>query len=228
MSRAGLELLNAEVIACTRCPRLVAWRTEVAQIKRRAYLDWHYWGRPVPGWGDPDARLIILGLAPGAHGANRTGRPFTGDGSGDFLYAALHRNGFANQPVSRARNDGLMLQDCYVTGVARCVPPQNRPTAGEVENCRSFLARELALLPSARVVMPLGGIAFDGYLKVLRSQGREIPRLRFSHGARYVLAPDLPIVLPCYHVSRQNTNTGRLTPAMIDDVFARVRSELHG
>lgn len=224
----SLAQLDADVTACDACPRLVAWRKEVAQTKRRAYIDWDYWGKPVPGWGDPAARLLIVGLAPGAHGANRTGRPFTGDGSGEFLYAALHRAGFANQPESLHRGDGLRLLDCYITSVARCVPPQNRPTATEVANCRSFLLRELTLLPNVRAVIALGHIALNGYVHALRAQGYDVPRIKFQHGARIDLPAGLPVLLPCYHVSRQNTNTGRLTPAMLDEVLASARRIITG
>ena len=222
----SLEQLCADVVACRACPRLVAWREEVAETKRRAYLDWTYWGKPVPGFGDPAARLLIVGLAPGAHGANRTGRPFTGDSSGDFLYSALFRAGFANQPESHSRDDGLVLHDCFITSVGRCVPPQNRPTAAELANCRPFLLRELALLDTVQVVIALGHIAFDGYLRALREQGHELPARKFQHGARIELPAGLPLLLPCYHVSRQNTNTGRLTPDMLDAVLATTQEQI--
>ena len=222
----SLEQLCADVVACRACPRLVAWREEVAETKRRAYLDWTYWGKPVPGFGDPAARLLIVGLAPGAHGANRTGRPFTGDSSGDFLYGALYRAGFANQPESHSRDDGLVLRDCFITSVGRCVPPQNRPTAAELANCRPFLLRELALLDKVQVVIALGHIAFDGYLRALHEQGHDLPKLKFQHGARIELPTGLPLLLPCYHVSRQNTNTGRLTAEMLDAVLAMAREKI--
>ncbi len=220
------EQLHARVVACRACPRLVAWREEVARTKRRAYRDWAYWGRPVPGFGDPEARLLIVGLAPGAHGANRTGRMFTGDGSGDFLYPALYRAGFANQPHSRSREDGLALVDCYISAVARCVPPQNRPTAQELANCRTFLVEELRLLRRLRVILALGRMAFDGSLRALREMGHAVPRLTFRHGQVYPLGEELPTLVASYHVSRQNTQTGRLTVAMFDRVLAIVRELL--
>ena len=177
-----LDELHAAAVTCRACPRLVAWREEVAATKRQAFRDWTYWGKPVPGWGDPRARLLVLGLAPGAHGANRTGRPFTGDGSGSFLFPALHRAGFASLPASTHRGDGLELIDCYMSGVALCVPPKNRPSAAELDNCRSWLLQELALMPQVQAVLALGKIAFDGYLRALREMGHELPRLTFSHG----------------------------------------------
>lgn len=229
-----LEELREQLIACRACPRLVSWREEVAQTKRRAYQDEEYWGKPVPGFGDPAARLLLVGLAPGAHGANRTGRAFTGDGSGDFLYAALHRAGFASQPTSRRRDDGLRLDDCYITGVARCVPPQNRPTGEELNTCRSFFAQELLLLDQVEVIMPLGQIAFDQLLRTLRTMGYDLPRLAFGHGRYYDLAayanPEgpwgrpLPHLLVSYHPSRQNTQTGVLTAAMMDALFTQART----
>lgn len=222
MERDSLEGLANDVIHCRACPRLVSWREEVAVTKRRAYRDWDYWGRPVMGFGDPDARLLVLGMAPGAHGANRTGRPFTGDGSGEFLYAALHRAGFANQPHSLHREDGLRLLDCYVSGVVRCVPPKNRPNAAEIQCCRPFLLRELSLLPRVRVILALGQIAFDAFLRGMREAGHDLPRLKFGHGAEYELGDDLPYLISSYHPSRQNTNTGRLTAAMMDNVLDSV------
>ncbi len=215
--------LSGEIVACTACPRLVQWREKVAQGKRRAFRDWDYWGRPVPGFGDRQARLVIVGLAPGAHGANRTGRMFTGDSSGDTLTRALHRAGFANQPTSHHRDDGLQLRDAFLTAVARCAPPQNKLTRDEMDNCQPFLARELALLPSTRVVLTLGRIAFDRYRRLLREQGTALPRLAFCHGACYRLEPPLPALVVSYHPSRQNTQTGRLTEEMLDGVFAQVR-----
>ncbi len=217
-----------DVLTCRRCPRLVAWREEVTRVKRRAFRDAEYWGKPVLGFGDPQARLVIVGLAPGAHGSNRTGRMFTGDSSGDTLYAALHRAGFASQPTATACDDGLTLHDTFITAVGRCVPPGNKPTPEELANCRPFLARELALLPHARVVLSLGRIAFDGILLLLREQGLDVPALSFAHGATYPLpAPGLTLVAS-YHPSRQNTQTGRLTTAMFDAVFAHINSLLGG
>jgi len=220
------DALNADIVTCACCPRLVAWREEVARTKRRAYRDWDYWGKPVPGFGDHRARLLIIGLAPGAHGSNRTGRMFTGDSSGETLYGALHRAGFANQPTAASREDGLRLNDAFITAIGRCAPPQNRPAPEELANCRPFLAREIALLSDVRVVLALGKMAFDGYLRLLREQGFDLPRLTFAHGARYTLAPSLPILMASYHPSRQNTQTGRLTMAMFDAVFEAVQGEL--
>jgi len=220
------EELNSQIVACETCPRLVAYRQEVARTKRRAFRDWEYWGRPVPGFGDRSAQLLILGLAPGAHGANRTGRMFTGDSSGDTLTTALHRAGFANQPTSHHRDDGLELHDAFLTAVVRCVPPKNRPTRQEQINCRGYLARELALLSSVRVVLTLGRIAFEGYVRLLRERGEDVPRLSFRHGACYEFEPPLPTLIVSYHPSRQNTQTGRLTEAMLDEVFEQVRELL--
>jgi uracil-DNA glycosylase family 4 len=222
----NLDDLHAAAVTCQACPRLVAWREEVAATKRQAFRDWTYWGKPVPGWGDPQARLLVLGLAPGAHGANRTGRPFTGDNSGDFLYPALHRAGFSSQPNGTHRGDSLQLIDCYITGVAYCVPPKNRPNAAELDNCRSWLLQELALLPRVQVVLALGRIAFDGYLRALRALGHDLPRLTFAHGMEYPLPAGLPRLHTSYHVSRQNTNTGRLTKAMFDDVLTSIKARL--
>jgi len=218
--------LNAEIVACTACPRLVQWREQVAREKRRAFRDWDYWGRPVPGFGDRQARLVIIGLAPAAHGANRTGRMFTGNGSGDTLTAALHRAGFANQATSRHREDGLQLRDAFLTAVARCAPPKNKPTREEMDNCQGYLVRELALLSPSRVVLTLGRIAFDRYRRLLREQGASLPRLTFQHGACYRLEPPLPALVVSYHPSRQNTQTGRLTEEMLDEVFGQVRGLL--
>jgi uracil-DNA glycosylase len=217
----SLEALDEDVVACRRCPRLVAWREQVAEEKRAAFADEDYWGRPVPGFGDPTARLVVLGLAPAAHGANRTGRMFTGDRSGDWLYAALHRAGFANQPTATHRGDGLRLHDCYVTAPVRCAPPGNRPTAAERDNCADYLTAELTLLPVA-VIVALGGFAWDVALKHV---GQPSPKPRFGHGEELDLAgggPTGPLtLLGCYHVSQQNTFTGRLTEDMLDDVLAR-------
>ncbi|MCB2223097.1 MAG: uracil-DNA glycosylase [Actinobacteria bacterium] len=215
-----LDALAAEIAACRACPRLVAWREEVARVKRAAFGDQEYWGKPVPGFGDPDARLLVVGLAPAAHGANRTGRMFTGDRSGDWLYRALHRAGFANQPTSEHRDDGLALRGAWVTAPVRCAPPANTPTAAERDACSPFLERELDLLPAVRVVVALGGFAFGHVLRVLERRGVEVPspRPRFGHGAE---APTSgPMVIGSYHPSQQNTFTGRLTEVMFDAVFA--------
>jgi uracil-DNA glycosylase family 4 len=215
---SGLEALEAEITACRACPRLVRWREQVAREKRAAFRDETYWGRPLPGFGDPAARLVVLGLAPAAHGANRTGRMFTGDRSGDWLFAALHRAGFANRPSSTSRDDGLRLTGCWVTAAVRCAPPANRPLPAERDACLRFLARELALLRRARVIVCLGGFAWDAALRVLAAPR---PRPRFTHGAEYPAAS--LTLLGCYHPSQQNTFTGRLTAPMLDSVFARAR-----
>ncbi len=222
--------LNKEIIACCKCPRLVAWREQVAREKRRAYQDWEYWGKPVPGFGDRKARVLVVGLAPGAHGSNRTGRPFTGDGSGGFLYPALHRAGFANQPTAVARGDGLALKDIYITAVGRCAPPANKPTPQELDNCQPFLEQEIEHI-KPRVIVCLGRIAFD---RLLRMFSMRDSQLVFAHGAYYKLQPgdrqkykwmlkgDHWLVCS-YHPSLQNTLTGKLTPAMFDDVWAKAR-----
>lgn len=220
------ETLNRDVITCRRCPRLVAWREEVSRVKRRAFRDVEYWGKPVPGFGDPHARLVIVGLAPGAHGSNRTGRMFTGDSSGDTLYAALHRAGFASQPTATSCDDGLALHDTFITAVGRCVPPENKPTLEELVNCRPFLARELAFLCQTRVVLALGRIAFDGILSLFREQGLDVPPLPFAHGMVHLLPVPWPTLVASYHPSRQNTQTGRLTMAMFDAVFEQIRGQL--
>lgn len=231
MTKQRWQSLNQEIISCRACPRLVAWREQKAQEKRRAYKEWDYWGRPVPGFGDWQAQLLVVGLAPGAHGANRTGRVFTGDGSGDFLYGALHRAGLANQPTSRHVGDGLELFNTFITAVARCAPPANRPTAEELKNCRPYLAQELALLPDVRVIVALGQIAFEGCQRLFWEQGYELPRLKFGHKQHYPLAayhPDLPHLIASYHPSRQNTQTGRLTVTMFDEVFVLAQALLDG
>jgi uracil-DNA glycosylase family 4 len=220
------DRLEDEITHCERCPRLVAWRQEVARVKRRAYEGWDYWGRPVPGFGDPDARLLIIGLAPGAHGSNRTGRMFTGDSSGVTLFGALHRVGLANQPNSTHRGDGLRLHNTFITAVGRCAPPKNRPTAKELNNCRPFLAREIDLLPNLQVVLTLGHVAFKGYLRLLREQGHDLPSLAFEHGLHTPLSEALPTLAASYHPSRQNTQTGRLTLEMFDSVFETIAKTL--
>jgi uracil-DNA glycosylase len=219
--------LDAAIPTCRACPRLVAWREEVGQVKRRAFRDWHYWARPVPGYGPPDAPLAIVGLAPAAHGGNRTGRIFTGDRSGDFLFAALHRAGFANRPVSLERDDGLRLGDCYVAAVARCAPPGNRPLPKEMANCREYLEREWALLTRVRVVLALGRVAMDGFLAMLREIGRVPPRRRyaFGHGVAHDLGAGLTLYAS-YHPSQQNTFTGKLTAADMDGVLAAINRKL--
>lgn len=217
------ERLHHEIITCRLCPRLVAWREEVAQTKRRAYRDWDYWGKPVPGFGDQQARVLIFGLAPGAHGSNRTGRMFTGDASGDFLYRALHREGFASKPVSRDRNDGLALRDVFISAVCRCVPPDNKPSNDEVNNCRAFLETEMEYLTNLEGVVALGKIAFDQVLVYYRMKGNPLASIPFGHGAFYRLGDGLPWLLASYHPSRQNTQTGRLTEEMFGEIWKRVR-----
>jgi uracil-DNA glycosylase len=227
VSAAALEALERDVTGCRTCPRLVAWREAVAAEKRAAYRTETYWGRPVPAFGDPAARVVVLGLAPAAHGGNRTGRMFTGDRSGDFLYASLHRTGFANQPTAVRIGDGLELRDCWITAGVRCAPPANKPLPAEREACRRWLDRELALLEQMRVVVCLGGFAWDVALGSLPAAGAVVPRPRprFAHGAEADLGPIT--LLGCFHPSQQNTFTGRLTPPMMDAVFARAR-ELAG
>jgi uracil-DNA glycosylase family 4 len=222
----NLAELNQELIDCRRCSRLVDWREVVARQKRRAFMNWDYWGRPVPGFGDPDARLIVVGLAPGAHGANRTGRMFTGDRSGDWLYAALHRAGFANQPASTHREDGLALSDCYITAVVRCAPPANKPLTRERDECSDWLRRELELLSHRRVIVTLGQFSFNQTLRLLGA-GVPRPRPKFGHGAE-VHVQGGPVVIASYHPSQQNTFTGRLTADMLDAVFSRAATLLAG
>ncbi len=225
-----LAILNQEIINCYRCPRLVAHREEVGRVKRRAYQDQQYWSKPVPGFGDLNAQLLIVGLAPGAHGGNRTGRIFTGDRSGDFLYRALWETGFANQPQSVARDDGLRLSNAYITAPVRCVPPGNKPLRVEILTCRPFLIRELGVLSNIRVVVPLGGIGLDAYLSVLQDSGKIKSRaaFRFGHGAEYRTHEGGPAVLASYHPSQQNTSTGKLTAGMLRDIFLRARELLSG
>ncbi len=215
-----LEQLNAEIIACRKCPRLVAWREEVARVKRKAYIGQDYWGRPVPGFGDTQARVLVVGLAPGAHGSNRTGRQFTGDASGDFLFPALHRAGFANQASAESRGDGLLLRDMYITASGRCAPPDNKPSPEELNNCQPYLERELEIL-KPRVIVCLGRIAFERILKIysVRNSG-----WKFSHGAVY----ELPVssLICSYHPSQQNTLTGKLTVKMFDDIWRKAKALL--
>ena len=213
--RSWLVQLNADIVSCTRCPRLIDHCRKIAREKRRAYLDWEYWGKPVPGFGDPDARLLILGLAPGAHGSNRTGRPFTGDGSGYFMYPVLHKAGLASQPTATHKGDGLKLKGAYITAVARCAPPANKPAPAELANCSVFLDRELEGLNKVKVVLVLGKIAFDGYLGYLKRRGivQSKAEYTFGHGAKYLL-PNGKILLTSYHPSMQNTLTGKLTEKM--------------
>jgi uracil-DNA glycosylase family 4 len=220
----NLGALNEEIIACIRCPRLITHCRNVGEIKRRAYMDWEYWAKPVPGFGDPNARLLILGLAPGAHGSNRTGRPFTGDGSGNFMYPILHKAGFASQPIAVRREDGLRLIDAYITAAVRCAPPENKPSPEEIANCAPFLDREFAALTSVKVVVVLGKIAFDAYLNYLKRRGELQSKsgILFGHGETYKL-PNGHTLLCSYHPSLQNTLTGKLTEKMFLDVFRKAR-----
>ena len=223
-SPVTLDALNTRIIACDRCQRLRSHCADVASVRRRAYADWEYWGRPVPSFGDPAARVLALGLAPGAHGSNRTGRPFTGDGSGDFLYPVLHEAGFASQPRATSRDDGMKLTDLWISAVVRCAPPDNKPTPEEQRNCAPWLEEELSLLRDLRVVVCLGRIAFDGLLsfaqraRIISSRSEYI----FRHGTEYILPSGLHVIAS-FHPSLQNTNTGRLTRPMFLDIFRRAR-----
>ena len=219
---SALAVLNNEIIQCTKCPRLVEYREQIGREKRRAYREHEYWARPVPGFGDPQARVLILGLAPGAHGSNRTGRPFTGDRSGEFMYPILYKLGFASQPNATDRQDGLKLNDCYITAAARCAPPDNKPLPSELANCAPYLDREMAILKNLKVVVALGKIAFDSYLNYLRRNGVIASRAGylFGHGAEYVLPTGITL-LASYHPSNQNTATGKLTAKMFEEVFQR-------
>ena len=221
----SLRIINEQLVACRRCPRLVAHREEIGRIQRRAYRGQNYWSKPVPGFGDPLARLLIIGLAPGAHGANRTGRMFTGDRSGEFLYRALYETGFANQPKSHSREDGLALTDAYITSPVHCVPPDNKPDRAEVLACRPYLVAETEQLEAVRVVVVLGRIGFDAYLSVLQDRGLIKSRavFRFGHGVLYETHPSGPLVLACLHPSQQNTSTGRLTANMLRDIFLQAK-----
>lgn len=220
----SLNELNRQIISCTRCPRLVAHREEIARKKRRMYLDWDYWGKPVPGFGDESARVLILGLAPAAHGANRTGRMFTGDGSSDWLLRALHKYGFSNKASSRHREDGLVLTDVYITASLRCAPPANKPLAHELANCRPYLQTEFDILRRVQIVVALGKIAFDSYLAACTDLGQMVPspRPRFGHSTTYSLSPDTTLI-GSYHPSRQNTQTGKLTREMFDGIWEKAR-----
>lgn len=225
----SVSALNAEIVRCRKCPRLLVYRESVAKEKRRAFLDWEYWGKPVPGFGDPNAKLLILGLAPAAHGANRTGRMFTGDRSGDFLYQALYRTGFANQPTSVNRSDGLRLTNAYVSATLRCAPPANKPLPSEIANCRPYWEADLAII-RPRAILALGGIAMRAYLGLLKSRGEisshaEFP---FAHGVSYTLPGDLPRLFVSYHPSQQNTFTGKLTEEMLEKVLREIRKFLNG
>jgi len=221
---ALLRALEEEIVACRKCPRLVEYREKVARKKRRAFREWTYWGKPVPGFGDARAELLILGLAPAAHGANRTGRVFTGDRSGDFLFRALHKAGFANQPTSLHRDDGLKLRNAYITATIRCAPPENKPLPEEILNCRGYLERELEIL-QPRAVLALGKIAWDGYLDILKRRGIIPSRAAyvFAHGAEAKMPAPSPRLFGIYHPSQQNTQTGRVTSSMYAQVLRRIR-----
>ncbi len=226
MTHKSLEQLNNEIIQCRKCPRLVAWREEVARVKRKAYKDQEYWGKPVPGFGDPKARVLVIGLAPGAHGSNRTGRAFTGDASGAFLYPALYRAGFANQPSAESRSDGLTLNDLYIVASARCAPPDNKPTPDELDNCQPYLERDLEIL-RPKVIVCLGKIAFERILKIYSIRNSS---WKFAHGALYKLSTD-PLMtdhwlLCSYHPSQQNTLTGKLTVKMFDEIWKKTKELL--
>ncbi len=227
MAQQTLEILNAEIVGCRKCPRLVEYRERVAREKRRAFAEWEYWGKPVPGFGDRRAGLYILGLAPAAHGANRTGRMFTGDRSGDFLYGALYREGFASQPTSIQRGDGLRLRGAYMGATLRCAPPGNKPLPDELQNCRTYFETELALL-QPRAILALGGIAMKAYLSLLIERGvvKTFVAYPFRHGAVYKFPGDLPRLFLSYHPSQQNTFTGKLTPSMMSTVLRRIRKFL--
>ncbi len=226
VSADRLERVASEIVACRRCPRLVRYRESVARTKRAAFRDWEYRGRPVPGFGDPDAKVLIVGLAPAAHGGNRTGRTFTGDRSGEFLYRALYRAGFANQPTSVSKDDGLVLRDCYIAAAVRCAPPQNKPTRIEFARCQPYLEREVVLLRNLRVVVVLGAVAMQAFLRTWRATDREVPSPvpKFRHEGMWTLPPIA--VIASYHPSQRNTQTGRLTESMLDRVFESVRTIL--
>ena len=223
-SSTSLRVLNGQIVACRKCARLVKYREEVALVKRRAFREWEYWGKAVPGFGDPRAQLFILGLAPAAHGANRTGRVFTGDRSGDFLYAALHKAGFANQATSLRRGDGLSLKNAYIAAAVRCAPPANKPELQEILNCRPYLEQELEIL-RPRVVLALGKIAWDAYLEILKQEGKIASRAKFvfAHGAEERPAKDGPMLVGVYHPSQQNTQTGKVTAEMYEKVLKRIQ-----
>jgi uracil-DNA glycosylase family 4 len=225
---SNLDALNEVTIACRKCPRLTAYRQLVAQQKRRAYRDWDYWGKPVPGFGDPAAQVWVVGLAPGAHGSNRTGRNFTGDASGDFLFPALYRAGFASQPKAVSRDDGLTLLNLYISAVCRCVPPDNKPSPIELANCFPYLMEEFRLLHNLRGIVALGRVAFDSILRLYQAQRGSAYRLEFAHNRLYRLENGLPWLLASYHPSRQNTQTGRLTVEMFDAVWQQARALCDG
>jgi uracil-DNA glycosylase family 4 len=226
----NLKVLNQQIVACRKCPRLVEYLAAVGRAKRRAYQDWDYWAKPVPGFGDPKAQLLLIGLAPGAHGANRTGRIFTGDSSGDFLYKALHATGFASQATSVSRDDGLTLRNAYISACVRCAPPDNKPLPEEIRQCRPYLERELELLKQIRVVVALGRLAFQAYLGILRDEGK-ISRpsaFLFGHNQEHCTGDGQPLLISSFHPSQQNTFTGKLTEPMFQAVFEAARREIKG
>ncbi|HKV46272.1 MAG TPA: uracil-DNA glycosylase [bacterium] len=223
MKQDRLAAVARAVVACTACPRLRRYCAAVAARGKPEFAGWTYWGKPVPGYGDPEAELLVVGLAPAAHGANRTGRMFTGDGSGEWLTRAMYRAGFASQPTSVRRGDGLRLRRAYITSTVRCAPPENKPTLAEIARCLPYLERELELLPHVRVIVTLGRIGFDACRRALGGRGADVRGLRFAHGAVYPLGPGVPTLIASYHPSRQNTNTGKLTGPMLDHVFDTAR-----
>jgi len=224
--KAGLHRLSQEIIACRKCPRLVEFREKISREKRKQFADFEYWGKPIPGYGDPLARLIVVGLAPAAHGGNRTGRVFTGDSSAKFLVKHLHVAGFASQPTSETRDDGLLYRDCYVTAAVRCVPPDNRPTKEEIRTCASYFDRELSMLKNSRVILALGRVAFDSVLDFSRKYYGSKGSFHFQHGRKFNFAEGFPIVFASYHPSPRNTNTGKLTSRMFSSVLKQVQKEL--
>jgi len=226
MNYQSLSELNSQAISCNLCPRLRRYCQTIAETKRRQFRDWEYWGKPLPGFGDPEAHLLILGLAPAAHGGNRTGRMFTGDGSAQFLMRALHRFNFANQPTSEKIDDGLMLKDCYMTAIVRCAPPKNKPSRKEIDMCKRYWVQEIRLLKNVRVVLALGRVAFDAYLRFLKTQDVVRRGVRFKHGAFYKLSDPFPALCASYHPSRQNTQTGKLTQRMLDNVCHMIQEYL--
>ncbi len=224
VSQDSLNQLELEVVSCTKCPRLVRFREQVATTKKKQFMDWDYWGRPVPGFGDPNAHLLIVGLAPAPHGGNRTGRVFTGDKSADFLVKALHRAGFANQAVSTSRQDGLRLKGVYITAAVKCAPPDNKPTRGEATNCSSFLQRELSLLPNASMILCLGQFAYNAVVEVLKARYEvEVPIPKFRHGLEARFGQGIPLVFASYHPSPRNTQTGKLTERMFQALLTRIQ-----
>ncbi len=223
-----LEALSQEIVVCRKCPRLVEFREKISREKRKQFANFDYWGRPIPGFGDPDAKLVVVGLAPAAHGGNRTGRVFTGDSSARFLVKHLYEAGFANQPTSETRFDGLVYRDCYVTAAVRCVPPDNKPTIEEVTNCEHFLEQELGLLKNCRAILALGKIAFDSVVDYAKKYHGSQGRMKFEHGKKYQLAKNFPVVFASYHPSPRNTNTGKLTSKMFSEVLKEIRKDVSG